>query len=241
MEEVQVNTRIPKYKPLFTTVLIVLICITFLIQSALTFITNDPQAVLIRLGAKWNEGIRYGEYYRFISCALLHGNIVHLLLNAVSLRAFGKELESIFGSTKFLLVFFMSVWAASLTSYIFSPYLAIGASGGVFGIIGALTVFFYKQKNKILGSDIKFKSMYTIAIVNIIFGLLMPHIDNSAHVGGLISGGIISFFISPDYYIDEKKLVVKQKNKQALELLSLLIFIIILFCISLISTKKLFL
>lgn len=237
MEDLPINLSIPKHKPFFTNILIMAIAIMFLIQVFLVFTTKDPQKVLISLGAKWNYGIEHGEYYRFITCAFLHGSIVHLLLNMVTLNAFGKELESIFGKLRFLLTFFISAWGASLTSFIFSPHLAIGASGGVFGIIGSLTVFFYKQKDKLVNSNAKFKSMYTLAGLNLIFGFLIPNIDYSAHIGGLLTGAITSFFLSPEYLIDTHDLRIKEKNKQAFETFGLLIICIFLCFISLCSTN----
>ena len=237
MEDLPINLSIPKHKPLFTNILIIAIAIMFLIQILLVYITGEPESVLIKLGAKWNYGIEHGEYYRFITCAFLHGSIVHLLLNLVTLNAFGKELESIFGNYRFLLIFFISAWGASLTSFIFSPYLAIGASGAVFGIIGGLTVFFYKQRGKLVNSNAKFKSMYTLAGLNLIFGFLIPNIDYSAHIGGLLIGGITSFFISPEYIIDTNSLIIKEKNKQAYETFGLLIICIILCFVSLFSTN----
>lgn len=237
MEELPINLSIPKYKPFFTNILIVVIAIMFLIQTFLVFTTGDLEKVLITLGAKWNYGIKHGEYYRFITCAFLHGSLVHLLLNLVTLNAFGKELESIFGKFRFLLIFFISAWGASLTSFIFSPYLAIGASGAVFGIIGSLTVFFYKQKDKLVNSEAKFKTMYTLAGLNLIFGFLIPNIDYSAHIGGLITGAIISYFISPEYLVDEEHLKIKEKNKQAFEIFGLLTICIILCFISYYSTN----
>lgn len=236
MEDLPLNLSIPKHKPFFTNILIIVIATMFLVQTFLVLTTGDLEKVLIILGAKWNYGIKHGEYYRFITCAFLHGSIVHLLLNLVTLNAFGKELETIFGRFRFLLIFFISAWGASLTSFIFSPYLAIGASGAVFGIIGSLTMFFYKQKDKLVNSDAKFKSMYTLAGLNLIFGFLIPNIDYLAHIGGLITGGAISYFISPDYIIDTTSLKIKEKNKQAFEIIGLLIICISLYFISMLYT-----
>ena len=207
------DPRIPKSKPVFTNILLTLISAMFVVEVLFNALYSD-NAIII-LGAKWNEGITKGEYWRFITCTLLHGNLIHLFLNLTALYIFGQEVESIYGTARFLLLCFLSSWGASLASYTFSTGVAIGASGTIFGIIGALIIFFYRQKEKVTGANLKFKSMYTLVIINLVLGFLLPKIDNSAHIGGLITGLFSSWFISPKYKIQKdeelEKLIVIQK------------------------------
>ena len=196
------NPTIPKHKPYLTKPIAILIILMFIIEIAFHAMYDDK--AIIMLGAKWNEGIRRGEYWRFITCVFLHGNLLHLLLNAGAIFIFGKEIESVFGSLRFLLIFLLSAWGAGLASYFFSNGLAIGASGVIFGLLGSLITYFYRQREKITGATIKLKSMYTLAIINIVLGFIIPRIDNSAHIGGLVTGLISSWFISPEYEIEKK-------------------------------------
>ena len=191
------DPRIPKYKPILSNFLIITIGVMYIIEILFNALYSD-KAIII-LGAKWNEGITNGEYWRFISCTFLHGNLLHLFLNVAAIYIFGKEVESIYGTFRFLILYIFSSWGATLASYAFSSGLAIGASGAVFGIIGGLIIFFYRQRDKVTGATMRFKSMYTLVIINLIFGFLLPKIDNSAHIGGLITGLITSYFISPEY------------------------------------------
>ncbi len=206
-ELVNFDPRIPKHKPVLTRIIIVLICIMFIAEIYFKGLYSDK--ALIILGAKWNEGITNGEYWRFFSCTLLHGGLLHLFLNLAALHIFGSEVESTFGSFRFLLIYLISSWGAGLASYAFSSHLAIGASGALFGIIGSLVMFFFRQRERVSGATMRFKSMYTLIIINLMLGLLIPRIDNSAHIGGVITGLITGWFISPEYNIEKDEMIGK--------------------------------
>ena len=232
------DPKIPKHKPIFTKILLVLILTMFIVEIYFNALYSD-KAIII-LGAKWNEGIRHGQYWRFITSTFLHGNFFHLFLNMMAIYIFGQELESIFGKIRFILLIFLSSWGATLSSYIFSPNTAIGASGLVFGIIGATMVFFYKQREELSGAILKFKAMYTIAVINLICGFILPKIDNYAHIGGLITGMTLSWFISPEYKIEKdetnNKLTVTEKTETPIATCGTLLVTLILYFISKNST-----
>lgn len=209
------DPKIPKYIPILTNILILVISLMFIIEIYFSALNTDKSIIL--LGAKWNEGITRGEYWRFLTCTFLHGNLMHLFLNLAAIYIFGKEVESIYGTFRFLLIYLLSSWGAGLASYSFSQGIAIGASGAVFGIIGSLIIFFFRQREKVTGANLKFKSMYTLVIINLLFGFLLPRIDNYAHMGGLVTGLITSWFISPEYKIEKieelgKLIIVGKKD-----------------------------
>ena len=206
------DPKIPKYKPILTKFLIILISIMFIVEFFYTLKYGEKG--IIMLGAKWNEGITNGEYWRFFTCALLHGSLMHLFLNLAGLYIFGQELESIYGPIKFLFICLLTSWGSTLTSYAFSSGTAIGASGIVFGIIGSLIAFYFSQKGKVTGADYKFKSMYTLVIINLVLGFMIPRIDNSAHIGGILTGLLSGWLLSPKYEIikneESQKLLVTE-------------------------------
>ena len=231
------DPKIPKHKPALTKLLIILISIMFIVE--IFFTAHYGEKAVIMLGAKWNEGITRGEYWRFFTCARLHGGLMHLFLNPAGLYIFGRELESIYGPIKFLFICLLTSWGATLTSYVFSPGLAIGASGIVFGIIGSLISFYFTQKGKVTGADYKFKSMYTLVIINLVLGFMMPRIDNSAHIGGIVTGLLSGWLLSPKYEIlkDEelqKIKVVEEKNYPRF-FISVMFLILLLVCLTKLS------
>ncbi len=224
------DPRIPKHKPALTKLLIILITVMFIIEMA--YITHYGEKGIITLGAKWNEGITNGEYWRFVTCTLLHGSLMHLFLNLAGLYIFGRELESIYGSARYLLIYLLTGWGSTLASYIFSPGLAIGASGVVFGIIGCLISFYFSQKGKVTGANYKFKSMYTLVIINLILGFMMPRIDNSAHIGGILTGLFSGWLLSPEYEIlkddEHQKLKVIEKKSTSRSVFRVIAIVLLL-------------
>lgn len=209
------DPRIPKYSPFLTKSIITFIVLMYIVE--IVFNALHSEKTIILLGAKWNEGITNGEYWRFITPTFLHGNLIHLILNLFALHLFANELESIYGTFRFLLLFLTTSWGAILASYAFSPGIAIGASGVVFGILGGLIIFFFRQREKVRGAHLKFKTMYTLGAINIILGIIIPKIDNAAHIGGLMTGLLIGWFISPEYNIQkdeetDKLTIVKTKD-----------------------------
>lgn len=153
--------------------------------------------VLIEMGAKFNPLIQtYGQYYRFLTATFLHGGILHLALNMYALKAIGELIENYFGTKKFLIIYLISGIASTILSYIFSPYLSIGASGAIFGLFGSALILGYKKKD-IIGSQF-LKSIVSVIIVNIIIGLSASNIDNFGHFGGLIAGIIVGALLYKD-------------------------------------------
>src|SRR5262245_58320056 len=94
-------------------------------------IAGFPADVVVRaLGAKDNERIAvYGEYYRFLTAMFLHGGLLHLGFNAYALYALGPEAERIYGTARFLALYFIAGLAGGVVSYALNPSPAVGASG----------------------------------------------------------------------------------------------------------------
>lgn len=137
-------------------------------------------------------GIVNHEYYRLITAAFFHADIVHLLCNMYSLAIIGKELETVLGKKKFIFVYFMSAILGSLFSGVLANYSSIGASGAIFGLMGALVYFGYHYR-LYLGNVIM-TGIVPVIILNLVIGFMNPMIDNFGHIGGLI-GGVFSGMI----------------------------------------------
>ena len=115
---------------------------------------------------------------------------MHIAFNMYALYSLGNLVEQIYGTKKYLIIYFASGLLASFTSYKLSPYVSIGASGAIFGLLGACAVFAYKEKERI-GKDFLI-DMASVIFLNVIIGLTMSNIDNVAHLGGLFGGVLIS-------------------------------------------------
>ena len=134
------------------------------------------------------------QWYRLFTVALVHDQTsdlpYHLAFNMLALHSLGTQIESLLGKSKFLVIFFVSLLAGSLTSAYFLPFngYSIGVSGAVFGLFGAILVIYRKYH-----ADIK-SVLITIGL-NLAIGFTIPGIDWRAHVGGLLGGAVVSMVI----------------------------------------------
>ncbi|KEJ04381.1 peptidase S54 [Clostridium botulinum A2B7 92] len=187
-------------KATITKIIIGINIFMYLITAFLSgsIFTSDIK-VLIFLGAKVNSFINNGEYYRLITAMFLHGGLIHLALNMYALNAIGPLVEIYFGKVKYLIIYFISGILSSYFSYLFSTSVSIGASGAIFGILGATLIIAYTNRKK--GGKEFLNNIISVIVVNLILGFSIPNVDNFGHIGGLIGGVIITLFLflSDDY------------------------------------------
>ncbi len=160
---------------------------------------------LLVLGAKFNPLIDAGQWWRLLTPMVLHGSMLHLLFNTYALYVLGPQVESTFGTARFLAVYLVSGLAGSVASYVWNAdALSVGASGAIFGLFGALGAFAYSSRSLIgwEASRMQLYQMATLVAINLVFGLVTPSIDNSAHIGGLVAGGFAGMALAPRYAID---------------------------------------
>jgi rhomboid protease GluP len=145
-------------------------------------------------GANYGPAIREGEYWRLVTSMFLHGGIVHLALNAWGLFQLGSLFELLMGSSRLLLVYFVTGIAGSLASAMFTQQPSVGASGAIFGLLGALIAFLLRRRGSLTpqGKSILMQLVFWAAI-NVYFGYSTPGIDNSAHLGGCAAGLLFGF------------------------------------------------
>lgn len=172
--------------PMITYTLIAINVIFFLVP----ILFGESQNVMLELCVH-GPSIRYGQYYRLITGAFLHMDIWHLLFNCYALYVLGSQIESFLGKAKFTVIYFVSALFGSLLSMTFNGDTAsVGASGAVFGLMGALLYFGYHYR-VYLGNVIK-SQILPLVIFNLIIGFLSEGIDNAAHIGGLVGGALIT-------------------------------------------------
>jgi membrane associated rhomboid family serine protease len=154
---------------------------------------------LTALWAKENERIAAGQIYRLATPILLHGGLSHLFVNMYSLHSVGPLVEATFGREQFCALYALSGVAGNVASYKFSTAAAVGASGSIFGIAGALAVYLHRHK-RYLGerADFQLQQLGTTLAVNLGFGLTSRRIDNWGHIGGLLGGAAFAFLFGPN-------------------------------------------
>lgn len=157
-------------------------------------------STLVFFGAKVNEFIAEGEVWRLFTAMFLHGDIIHLLFNLYALYILGPMVEGFFGHRRFLLIYFIGGLWGSVASYAFSQAISVGASGAIFGLIGATTIYFlrYRENFGPRGRAIV-QNMLVVIGINLVLGLSVPGIDNWGHMGGLIGGTAVAYTLLPIY------------------------------------------
>jgi rhomboid protease GluP len=186
--------RLPLQPVRVTYVLLGLIGLTFAAQFAFaTFLDVD----LANYGAKNNLRIAHGEIWRLFTAIFLHGNVLHILFNAYALYYLGREIETFYGPLRFSLVFLVAGLSGSVVSMLLNPHASIGASGAIFGLIGAEGVFLYRNR-RLLGERGRrgLQNVIFITVLNLAIGL-QGGIDNWAHLGGLLGGLALGWCIGP--------------------------------------------
>lgn len=148
--------------------------------------------VLKAMGAKDNLLIdTQHQYWRLITSMFLHIGFLHLLFNNYALWIIGQEIERIYGSARFVILYVTTGLIASIASYYFNPEAtSAGASGSIFGLFGVMATFAFKYRKelpKALSAEIK-RRIIPVILINLAFGFSVRIVDNAAHIGGLISG-----------------------------------------------------
>lgn len=131
-------------------------------------------------------GVAAGEYYRLLTSAFLHEGVLHLLLNMYALYLFGPALEAALGRVRFAALYLVAALGGSAVSYAFSPPAqpSLGASGAVFGLLGA-----YFVVSRRLRRDTT--PLLVLLAINLGYGFLVPRVDWKAHLGGLAAGALV--------------------------------------------------
>lgn len=186
-----------KYNTICTKGLIVVNILVFLV---LTFIGNTEDAVFMaEHGAMYEPSIIYGkEYYRLFTSQFLHFGIEHLLNNMVLLGALGWHIEEETGHIKFLLIYLISGVGGNLCSLFWNmlqgnEVISAGASGAVFGLMGALACVFIKNKGKT--GSLTGRGIMVLIVLSLYVGFTSSGVDNIAHIGGLLFGFIMTFLL----------------------------------------------
>ncbi len=185
-----------KKKPIMTYIFIAINTILFLAMYIFGKGSTNAQT-LLNFGASFPDFIRGGEYYRLIVSAFLHIGPFHFLINNYALYVLGPQLESFFGKTKFAIIYLFSAVTGNLLSMLFFNGISAGASGAIFGLLGALLYFGYHYR-VYLDNVIK-SQIIPLILINLIIGFTLSGINNAAHIGGLFGGTIISIALGVKY------------------------------------------
>lgn len=178
-----------------TVLVIVAIAIGFGIELATGSVGNDT--ALLKLGALPDNGQLQGEFWRIATYSFLHFNWLHLILNVGLLWWIGRIVEQQIGLGRGAIIYFVSVICSAVVILLAhnwhpKPGAAVGASGGIFGLLGAALIISYRQR----GSDRLHRWIWVALVIGFAISLL-PDISMAGHIGGVIGGGVMASLIRP--------------------------------------------
>ena len=186
-------TRRPTYTYLFFGLNIVV----FLLMALAGGSGNEP--TLMAFGVKSNPEIARGQWWRFVTPIFIHIGLLHLFFNSYALWIVGPQVEKLYGSARFVILYVLTGVAGVYGSYSYHPYtISAGASGAIFGLFGVLLVFGIRYRDSIppffkraVGTGV-----LPVIIINLIIGFtLRSFVDNAAHIGGLLAGGALAAIV----------------------------------------------
>ena len=194
----------------FTTIVILLINSGLYLATALysmrasgngSFMDVDGQTLFF-FGAKLREAVYAGEWWRLVTAGFLHGGIIHIAMNSWVIFDLGATVEEFYGTSRYLVLYFISTITGFLLSAYWSAGLSVGASAALFGLIGAM-IALGVQSNTSMGAAMK--SHYTQWAVWALVLSFLPgfRIDIAAHVGGLAGGFLSGYVMGTPRLIDD--------------------------------------
>jgi membrane associated rhomboid family serine protease len=153
------------------------------LKGALLGSSADPALV--------GQGVAHGQWWRIVTGGFLHENLLHIGFNMYVLYILGQMLEPVLGRVRFAVVYFVSLLAGSLGALIVTPHsLTVGASGAVFGLMGAAAVEMRARQVPIMQSGVG-----GLILINLVISFTLPGISWGGHIGGLIGGALAALAI----------------------------------------------
>lgn len=193
----KINDLFSPKKPIVTYLLIAVMSVVLILMY--TYGSGGIDSMSVRTLYDFGGLIKNGSWIRLISSIFLHIGFIHFLMNVWSLNILGKQVENFFGHVKTFIIFLYSGIVGNLLSLILmdNNTISAGASGAIFGFMGALLYFSLNQRTY-MGEALK-NQILPVIIVNLLVGFMVPGINIYAHIGGLVGGIIISTFLGIKY------------------------------------------
>jgi membrane associated rhomboid family serine protease len=126
-----------------------------------------------------------GGWYRLVTTMFLHASVLHIAFNMFALWAIGRPVEQYLGTARYIGLYFVSGLAGSAGALVQTPGVTVGASGAIFGILGAMLIIEWQITGRLAGTAM------TLIVINLVFSFAVPGISWGGHVGGLIGGILI--------------------------------------------------
>ena len=184
-ESIETDRIFEPKKIIVNYVILGLLTLIFLIS----FLFNLDEYLISRFGVS-GPLIRLGDYFRLLTGAFIHVDIIHLVFNGYALYVIGNQIENFYGKKKFIIIYLISALTGSLLSICMLNTFSNGASGAIFGLLGSLLYFGFHYR--VYFGSVILNKVLPVIIINLIIGFMIGGINNFSHIGGLIGGFLVS-------------------------------------------------
>lgn len=180
------------------------VTITFIAANVLLFFaaettgSTEDTDVLIRWGGAYTPYITDGQYWRLFTAMFMHSGIRHLLNNMLLLYVLGSNLEALLGRVKYFVLYLAGGFIGNFVSYYFNlrentNVVSVGASGAIFAVMGAVIFIVLRNHGRV--RNLTITQMLVMLAFSLYFGFVATNVANTAHIGGLISGFLLSVLL----------------------------------------------
>ena len=193
----------PLYSVILIACLIVVTTAQFIVDGLDALVFGGEKSILL---AGFVKPLFFeGQYWRILTGAALHGGLMHLGFNCYALYILGKLIETLSNRAHLAIVFLLSAIGGGILSLYFLPENAsIGASGGVIGFLGYLTVYGFKRR-KLLSNDFLKNMLFNVGFIAVFGVFILPNIDNFGHLGGLLTGALYGLIQIPSNLYEDPR------------------------------------
>ena len=203
---VRQGARLPLARPIVTNILLGAIVLVFVLETIASRFDpiNTSIMAAVGLGAQVNAFVAQGQYWRLFTALFVHFGIMHIAFNAWALYVLGREVEALYGSPRFVMIYFLTGLFGNVAFYCLGEAFvpSAGASGAIFGLVGAEIAFFFRNRRLLGGlSQQRLRTLFILVGINLLFGFTVAGINNFAHIGGLISGLLLGLGLAPHYSV----------------------------------------
>lgn len=161
-----------------------IIAVTFLAQ-------NVTQGRVTEVGLLFGPAVQHGQWWRMITAGFLHGNLIHIGANLFFLLVISPQMERLFGTLRFVLIYIGALVGSSMTVMFFDfGQATVGASGAALGLAGAMGVALHER-----GVPPQKSPIFRLALLNLALPLLVPVISFWGHLGGIVTGAVMGYLL----------------------------------------------
>ena len=200
----QLRSVIPLYTYVFVGSIIAVFVVQCITGDALSAVLGDERSVFLA-GFDKQKFLRSHEHWRILTGACIHGGSLHIMFNSIAFYNLGSIFELLSSRAHLAIVFLLSVIGGNILSLVFLPDIpSIGASGGIVGLLGYLTIYAFRRR-QFISAEFRKSLLKNVGFL-LIFGLaLYQVVDNFGHIGGLVTGALYGMVQIPsDPHVDPR-------------------------------------